>query len=162
VVKVRRYASLHDVGKVGIPDSILKKQGKLSPQEYEQMKLHTTFGHELLRLAGADEVACNIALSHHERFDGTGYPHGLRGEAIPLEARIVAIGDVYDALTTRRCYKEAYEPAEAERIIRDESGRHFDPAVVDAMLSRMDQFNLIRQQYAEPVAVISPSGGTQR
>jgi putative two-component system response regulator len=148
--KVRRYASLHDVGKVGIPDVILKKQGRLTPEEYEVMKQHTLYGYELLGLARADELARNIALWHHERFDGRGYPHGLVGEDIPLAARIVAIADVYDALTTRRCYKEAYSTDEAERIIRDESGGHFDPRVVAAMFGAIDTIHTVRARYADP------------
>lgn len=155
--KVRRYASLHDVGKVGIPDSILKKQGRLTPEEYEQMKRHTVYGFELLGLARADDIARNIALSHHEKFDGSGYPHGLAGEAIPIEARIVALADVYDALTTRRCYKEAFAPEVADDIIRQESGRHFDPRVVDAMLSAVDAFHRVRSRYAEAGDGISTS-----
>lgn len=148
--KVRRYASLHDVGKVGIPDSILKKQGKLTPEEYDEMKRHTQYGFELLGLARAEEMARNIALWHHERFDGAGYPHGLKGEGIPLEARIVALADVYDALTTRRCYKEAYSTEEAERIIRDESGGHFDPVVVGAFFGAIGTVHAIRSRYSDP------------
>ena len=149
-IRIRRYASLHDVGKVGIPDSILKKQGSLDPGEYEQMKRHTLYGYELLGLARADEMARNIALWHHERYDGGGYPHGLKGEDIPLEARIVALADVYDALTTRRCYKDAYSTGEAERIIREESGGHFDPRMVVAMFDAIDAVHGIRARYADP------------
>lgn len=145
VSRLHRYASLHDVGKVGIPDSVLKKQGNLTDDEFELMMRHTVFGHELLVVAGADEMACNIALCHHERYDGTGYPNRLAGDAIPLEARIVALADVYDALTTRRCYKEAYTTEEAERTIRAEAGRHFDPSVVDAMVAALDSFEAIRR-----------------
>ncbi len=148
--KVRRYASLHDVGKVGIPDSILKKQGRLTVEEYDVMKQHTLYGYELLGLARADEMARNIALWHHERFDGRGYPHGLKGPDIPLAARIVALADVYDALTSRRCYKEAYSTAEAERIIRDESGGHFDPEIVAAMFGAIDTIHTVRARYADP------------
>jgi putative two-component system response regulator len=148
--KIRRYASLHDVGKVGIPDSILKKQGRLTPDEYQQMKLHTLYGHELLGLARADRMACDIALWHHERYDGGGYPQGLDGESIPIEARIVALADVYDALTTRRCYKEAYSTEKAEGIIREESGGHFDPGVVGVMFGAIDVIHEIRSRYADP------------
>lgn len=148
--KIRRYASLHDVGKVGIPDSILKKEGRLSPDEYEQMKLHTVYGYELLGLAQAEEMARNIALCHHERFDGNGYPRGLAGSEIPIEARVVALADVYDALTTRRCYKQAFSAGEAEAIIREERGRHFDPDVVDAMFGAIQDFNAIRERYRDP------------
>ncbi len=148
--KIRRYASLHDVGKVGIPDAILKKEGKLSPEEYEQMKLHTVYGYELLGLARAEEMARNIALSHHERHDGGGYPRALAGSEIPVEARVVALADVYDALTTRRCYKEAFSAEEAEAIIQQEKGRHFDPDVVDAMFAAIEEFNAIRERYRDP------------
>lgn len=147
---IKRFASLHDVGKVGIPDAILKKQGRLTPEEYEQMKLHTVYGYELLGLARADEMARNIALSHHERFDGTGYPMGLQKDEIPIEARIVALADVYDALTTKRCYKDAFTPEEAEATIRAEKARHFDPDVVDAMLGAKDEFKAIREKFREP------------
>ena len=148
--RLRRYSSLHDVGKVGIPDSILKKQGKLTPDEYQQMKQHTLYGFELLGLARADNMARNIALSHHERFDGTGYPNGLAATDIPIEARVVALADVFDALTTRRCYKEAFSSAEAEKIIRSESGGHFDPTVVGAMFGAIDSFHAIRERYRDP------------
>jgi putative two-component system response regulator len=148
--KLRRFASLHDVGKVGIPDSILKKQGKLTPDEYEQMKQHTLYGWELLGLARAEEMARNIALSHHERFDGTGYPHRLAGHTIPVEARVVALADVYDALTTRRCYKEPLPAAEAERMILEERGRHFDPDVVDAMFGAIQTFHAIHGRFRDP------------
>lgn len=148
--KIRRYASLHDVGKVGIPDSILKKEGQLSPDEYEQMKLHTVYGYELLGRAQAEEMARNIALAHHEHFDGGGYPRGLAGSEIPTEARVVALADVYDALTTRRCYKEAFSAEEAEATIRRERGRHFDPDIVDAMFEAIDEFNAIRERYRDP------------
>jgi len=158
VTRIRRYATLHDVGKVGIPDAILKKEGRLTPTEYEEMKKHSQYGYDLLALAQADETARQIALHHHERFDGTGYPYGLKGAAIPLEARVVALADVYDALTTRRCYKDAFSPAEAEGEIRRSRGSHFDPDVVDAMFKSLGSFNAVREQYGdEPVPVVFPT-----
>jgi putative two-component system response regulator len=147
--QIERFASLHDVGKVGIPDSILKKHGRLTPDEFEMMKRHTVFGYDLLGLAQASAMARNIALSHHERFDGRGYPNGLQGESIPIEARLVALADVYDALTTRRCYKEPFPPSDAERIIRDEAGSQFDPQVVGAMDIALPEFHSIRQRFAD-------------
>ncbi|MBL6975089.1 MAG: response regulator [Deltaproteobacteria bacterium] len=147
--KIRRYASLHDVGKVGIPDSILKKEGMLSDAEFEQMKLHTMFGYELLGIARADDMARNIALYHHERFDGEGYPRKLEGKNIPIEARIVSLADVYDALTTRRCYKDAFSAEEAERTIRAEGGQHFDPDIVDGMFAAIEEFHSIRSRYRD-------------
>ncbi len=148
--KIRRYASLHDVGKVGIPDSILKKQGKLTDEEYDQMKLHTVYGFDLLGLVHADDMARNIALSHHERYDGQGYPNRLVDGAIPLEARVVALADVYDALTTKRCYKDAFPVAEAERIILEERGHHFDPGIVDGLFAAIENFHAIRGRYRDP------------
>jgi len=147
---IRRYAPLHDVGKVGIPDEILKKEGKLTAEEYRVMQQHTLFGWELLGLARAEPMARNVARFHHERWDGTGYPDRLSGESIPMEARIVALADVYDALTTRRCYKEAYSTDQAEAIIRQESGCHFDPAVAAAFFGAIQEVHDIRRTYADP------------
>ena len=147
--KIRRYASLHDVGKVGLPDAILKKEGPLTPSEREDMKRHTVLGAELLTAAKADPVARNIALCHHEKFDGTGYPHGLQGEDIPVEGRILAIADVFDALTTRRCYKSALAVDDARLIIVREAGRHFDPKLVQAFLAQQRAFREIFASYAD-------------
>lgn len=132
---------LHDIGKVGIPDSVLLKPDRLTDREYEIMKTHTTIGAETLDAAARQfpgirflRMAREIALTHHERYDGTGYPDGLSGDDIPLSGRIVALADVYDALTTRRVYKEAYSHDVARAIILPERGRQFDPAVIDAFL----------------------------
>lgn len=149
VNKIRRYASLHDVGKVGVPDDLLKKPGPLTPEEFEEMKLHTVLGYELLELARSDPMAKNIALSHHEKFNGKGYPNGLSGQDIPMEARIVAVADVFDALVTKRCYKNAYPLQMARDIIEEERGRHFDPEVVDAHLNSWDEVLGILQQYSD-------------
>ncbi len=133
---------LHDVGKVGIPDRILRKPGKLDPDEMSQMRQHAAMGGSILReAAGAVRgrsyltLGAEIAESHHEKFDGTGYPNGLAGDAIPLSGRIVAVADVYDALLHRRPYKEAWAPGTVLDLIRAEAGRHFDPRVVDAFLA---------------------------
>ena len=141
--KIRRYASLHDVGKVGLPDRILKKRGKLSPSEREEMKRHTTLGAELLEAAKVEGVARNIALCHHEKYDGTGYPRGLRAEEIPIEGRVVALADVFDALTTRRCYKEAMELEDATAIIERESGKSFDPGLVQSFRAQEAAFRRV-------------------
>jgi response regulator RpfG family c-di-GMP phosphodiesterase len=134
-----RSAPLHDIGKVGIPDQILLKPGKLTAAEWEIMRRHTTIGGDTLRAViertprpGFLRVAHDIALFHHEKWNGTGYPHGLRGRDIPLCARIVALADVYDALTTRRPYKDPWTDEEAMELILLERGQHFDPAVVEA------------------------------
>ncbi|TFG37937.1 MAG: response regulator [Desulfobacterales bacterium] len=145
VKRIRLYASLHDVGKVGIADAILKKPGKYTPEEFEEMKQHVVIGRRMLDNAEIDPMARNIAYFHHEKWDGSGYVNGLSGEAIPLEARIVALADVFDALTTVRIYKEAFPVFEAERIILAEKGRHFDPRVVDAFFKRKENFIRIKE-----------------
>lgn len=145
---------LHDIGKVGIPDHILLKPGLLNDEEFRVMQKHTTIGADALnnvteRFPGADfyRAARDIILTHHERFDGTGYPHGLQGEDIPLCGRIMALVDVYDALTTKRVYKDAMPHDEARSIIVDGRGTQFDPRVVDAFVRGEDDFkdNLMHQ-----------------
>ncbi|WP_114860668.1 response regulator [Azospirillum brasilense] len=137
---------LHDVGKVAIPDQILRKPGKLDPGEMAQMREHAAIGGRILRDASGPvggrsylSMGAEIAESHHEKFDGTGYPRGLAGDAIPLSGRIVAVADVYDALLHRRPYKEAWQPAAVVDLIRAESGRHFDPRVVDAFVAVLER-----------------------
>ena len=149
VEQVHRYASLHDVGKVGIPDAILKKPGKLTAEEFEEMQTHTLIGAELVRSAGLPEVAINIPLCHHEKMNGQGYPRGLRGEQIPLEARIVAVVDVYDALRSKRCYKPAFDADKAESILREIAGDHLDPSLVDLFFTRPDEIAAIYQTWAD-------------
>jgi len=151
---------LHDIGKVGIPDNVLLKPGRLNDREFEIMKTHTTIGAETLAAAVGRypwirylRLALNIALTHHERFDGSGYPAGLAGEQIPLCGRIVALADVYDALTSKRIYKPAFTHDVARSLILDESGKHFDPDVVEAFLQREQRFIEIREQYAEEILV---------
>lgn len=143
---------LHDIGKVAIPDSILLKPGRLTEHEYDLMKTHTLKGAETLAAAAEQfpnarflQMARDIALCHHERYDGNGYPSGLSGENIPLEARIVAVADVYDALTSRRIYKESYSHELASEIIQNESGSHFDPEIVASFLEVEDEFIQIRE-----------------
>jgi putative two-component system response regulator len=127
-------APMHDVGKIGIPDSILMKAGELDPAEFEVIKQHTVIGHQILGGSTAPllQAAAEIALSHHERFDGGGYPNRIRGEAIPLNGRVVAVADTFDALTSRRPYKAAWPPALAWEFLRQNAGVRFDPACVDA------------------------------
>jgi len=147
---------LHDIGKIGIPDYILLKPGTLDDQEFQIMKRHSVIGFETLNEAlekypKADylRMSAEIALSHHERFDGTGYPNGLKGEEIPLSARIVALADVYDALVSKRIYKEAYQHDVAKSIIEKERGKDFDPIVVDAFLSCEDKFIEIFERFSK-------------
>jgi putative two-component system response regulator len=139
VAVMRRAAPLHDVGKIGIPDSILLKPGKLTPEEFDVMKTHAEIGANLLAGGRSQlvQMAELIARSHHERWNGAGYPHGLSGENIPLEGRIVAIVDVFDALTHERPYKAAWTVEAAVEEIKSQRGRQFDPRVVDAFLQTL-------------------------
>ncbi|HMB95020.1 MAG TPA: HD domain-containing phosphohydrolase, partial [Tepidisphaeraceae bacterium] len=150
---------LHDIGKVGIPDAVLLKPGKLTPEEFEVMKKHTIIGEQTLQAAvdrfpGAEflEMARDIAAAHHERFDGKGYPRQLAAEKIPLAARIVAVADVYDAMTSKRVYKEAQDHQEVAAIIQQGRGTQFDPDVVDAFNRLSGEFLAISQRYREPLA----------
>jgi PAS domain S-box-containing protein len=144
---------LHDIGKVGIPDSILLKPSKLTSEEFDVVKRHSSLGGDALKAVEAKiegqsflSLGKEIAYYHHEKWDGTGYPRGLRGEGIPLSARIVALADVYDALTSKRVYKDAFTHETAMEIIVKDRGRHFDPEIVDAFLSHADEFRRIREE----------------
>lgn len=139
-------APLHDIGKIHIPDAVLNKPGKLTAEEFAVMKTHTTAGEELLTHAkeelgesGYLNMAVEMAAYHHEWWNGKGYPYGISGEEIPLCARIMAVADVFDALTSKRCYKSAMPPEKAYAIIREESGTHFDPAVVEAFFAAAEE-----------------------
>jgi putative two-component system response regulator len=147
---------LHDIGKVAIPDCVLLKPGRLSDREFEMMKSHTMLGAQTLDAALREhpearflKMARDIAATHHERFDGTGYPRGLKGKQIPLCGRIVAVADVYDALTTKRVYKNAFTHDVARSIIVSERGSHFDPDVVDAFLAAEQQLIAVRERYTD-------------
>lgn len=152
-----RCAPLHDIGKVAIPDRILLKPGKYEPEEYEIMKRHPALGRAALekaqRLAGGSndflDIAKDVIYAHHERWDGTGYPEGLAGEAIPIGARLMAVADVYDALISRRVYKEGMSHEKAAALIVKERGTHFDPLVVDAFLDLEFEFRAIAHRYAD-------------
>lgn len=152
---LRLAAPLHDIGKIGIPDSILHKPGPLTPEERRIMERHCEIGVRIL--AGARSkvlgLACSIAGTHHEKWSGEGYPHRTKGDAIPLEGRIVALVDVFDALVSERVYKPAFPYAKAISIITAESGRHFDPIVADIFLSHTDQ---VRQILADVPTSSSP------
>lgn len=148
---------LHDIGKVGIPDHVLLKPGALTADEFAVMKQHALIGGMTLNAALETRpdaaylrMARDIAFSHHEKFDGSGYPHGLSGQDIPLCGRIVALADVYDALTTKRVYKAAFSHEKARSIIIEGSGKHFDPAIVDAFVAHEDKFVAIRDRLADP------------
>jgi two-component system response regulator RpfG len=139
-------APMHDIGKIGIPDHILLKPGKLLPDEFAIMKQHTRIGYEILKDSPSRflQMGAVIALGHHEKYNGNGYPRGISGEAIPLAARIVAVADVYDALCSKRCYKPAWTHDDALQLLRSESGQHFDPQCVDAFLRRIAEVRQIQ------------------
>jgi len=142
---------MHDIGKLGTPDHILLKPGPLTPEEFDIMKRHAVIGYEILKDSQSRVLRAGavIAHSHHEKFDGSGYPQGLAGEAIPLHGRIVAVADVFDALTSERPYKKAWEVARAVEFIRAGAGAHFDPRCVDAFLARIDPMLEIRLRYPD-------------
>jgi putative two-component system response regulator len=161
-----KSAPLHDVGKVSIPDSILLKPGKLTEQEWVIMKRHCVAGRDAIAAAANKLVdgnnsylryAAEIAYCHHERWDGTGYPNALKGEDIPISARLMAVADVYDALITTRVYKEAYGHEQSIHIMAMERGAHFDPDVLDAMLSVSDTFKAIACRYQDSINEQSPA-----
>ncbi|MCG8619655.1 MAG: HD domain-containing protein, partial [Desulfobacterales bacterium] len=144
---------MHDIGKIGIPDHILLKPGKLNEEEWKIMKSHAEIGARIIGRHASRllQYARIIALSHHEKWDGTGYPKGLAGEDIPLLGRIVAIADVYDALITERVYKKAWPVDKAVNYIRDNAGVFFDPRLVDCFMTRLSDIRQIKTRYPEPV-----------
>ena len=152
-----KSAPLHDIGKVGIPDAILLKPGKLTGEEFEVMKTHTVLGRDTIlaaeRMIDAPSTflqhAREIAMSHQEKWDGSGYPEGLAGDAIPISARLMAVADVYDALISKRVYKPALQHETAVSLIREGRGSHFDPDITDAFLLIQDQFRAIAVRYGE-------------
>ncbi len=151
-----KSAPLHDIGKVGVPDSILLKPDKLTPDEWKEMKKHTSYGRDALRVAenqlGKDSFlryAGEIAYSHHEKWDGSGYPEGLRGEEIPISGRLMAVADVYDTLISKRVYKPPFAHAKSVKIIEDDKGKSFDPDVVDAFLDLKEKFRDIALAFVE-------------
>src|SRR6186997_1388679 len=151
---VELAAPLHDIGKIGIPDQILLKPGKLEALEWDVMRRHAVIGHEILKGSASKYVRMGalIALGHHERFDGSGYPNGLVGDHIPLCARIVAVADVYDALTSPRPYKPAWPAERAFDYLRAQCGRHFDPRMVEAFLGMRKEVLEIQNQWSDPLA----------
>jgi len=145
-------APLHDLGKIGIPDGILLKPARLDEAEWSTMQRHPTIGHEILKGSASKYVRMGalIALGHHERYDGKGYPSGLDGDHIPLCARVVAVADVYDALTSARPYKKAWSPSDALEYISAQRGKHFDPGLVDAFLSISDKVLEVQRDLEDP------------
>ncbi|MFA7240212.1 MAG: two-component system response regulator [Sulfuricellaceae bacterium] len=154
---IAKSAPLHDIGKIAIPDNILLKPGKLTPEEFEIMKTHAQRGYEMLRTAGNHmgergdflEMAMEIARCHHEKWDGSGYPNRLAGESIPLSARLMAVADVFDALLTVRPYKTAMTREQAVTIIQQGNGAHFDPQVVEAFMATQDELQRIAEMWVD-------------
>ncbi|MBM6551532.1 HD domain-containing phosphohydrolase [Marinomonas ostreistagni] len=148
-------AQMHDLGKIAIPDNILLKPGRLDDDEFKQMKTHAKIGADILANPRSQLVALarSIAITHHERWDGAGYPYGLKGSEIPLEGRIAAIADVFDALTSERPYKQAWSVDEAVALLRDESGKHFDPELVELFIENMDEVLSIKAKFAEQISL---------
>jgi len=144
-------SSMHDVGKIGIRDAVLLKPGKLDDSEWQEMKRHPQIGAQIIGKHSSElmTLARETALNHHEKWDGSGYPNGKRGEEIPIGARIAAISDVFDALTSERPYKQAWSIDKAIALIKEESGRHFEPALVEVFLANLDQIIAIRERYAD-------------
>jgi len=144
-------APMHDVGKIGIPDAVLRKPGKLDGEEWEVMKQHAQIGADIIgeHPSGLLRMAREIALNHHEKWDGSGYPRGIGGAEIPVEARIIAIADVFDALTSERPYKKAWPVEEAVQLLREQSGRHFDPELVELFLGQLPAILEIKERWAE-------------
>lgn len=148
--RLKEAAPFHDIGKVGVPECILGKPGRLDDGEWEVVKRHAWIGYDMLRDSSvpAIKVGAIIALTHHEKWNGTGYPRGIGGRDIPLHGRIAAIADVFDSLTTERSYKAAWPPQRAVEHIRGERARHFDPELVDVFFENADRFIEIRRQSA--------------
>lgn len=144
-------APMHDVGKIGIPDAVLRKPGKLDEQEWAVMRQHVEIGAQIIgeHASGLLRTAQRIALTHHEKWDGSGYPNGLSGDDIPLEGRIVAIADVFDALTSVRPYKAAWSVEDAVGLLREESGKHFDPQLVELFIQQLPAILEIKERWAE-------------
>lgn len=150
-----RVSPLHDIGKVAIPDAILHKPGKLTEEEFEIMKTHADIGGQLLKdihsKSGSPylKIGYEVAMYHHEKYNGKGYPQGLKGEDIPVAARIVALADMYDAMTSERCYKQAFSHEKTKQIIIEERGTHLDPKMVDSFLAKEDVWLAIFERFGE-------------
>lgn len=160
--EIYRAAPMHDIGKLGIPDAILLKPGRLSLDETRLMRQHPLIGHAILTGSSSPliQLGAEIAVSHHERWDGDGYPYGLKGEEIPLSGRIIAVADVFDALTTTRCYKKPWTAENARKYLEDNRGGHFDPRCVDAFFARWDEAVEVMRLMADASSSRAPEPAT--
>lgn len=151
--RLKLASPMHDVGKIGIPDSVLLKPGRLDEKEFDTIKQHTTIGYEILKGSNRPvlQTAATIAFQHHERWDGQGYPLGLKGEEIDLNSRITMLADVFDALGSKRCYKDSWEQERIEEFILENRGTHFDPSLVDLLLKNMDEIKAIREKFPDEI-----------
>lgn len=152
--ELRMASTMHDIGKIAIPDQILLKPGKLDHDEFDHMKKHAQIGANILAKPRSALVALahTIAITHHEKWDGSGYPHGLAGEDIPVEGRIAAIADVFDALTSERPYKKAWPVDEAVEFLQTQAGKHFDPQLIPLFIANLPQILDIKEQFKECLA----------
>jgi putative two-component system response regulator len=150
---LKEASPMHDIGKIGIPDEILNKPGKFTPEEFEKMKKHSLLGHEMLKHSQRPllKTAAIISLEHHEKYDGSGYPRGLKGEDIHVYGRITAIADVFDALGSERVYKKAWEDEKIFEMLKQESGKHFDPKLVKIFFENLDEFLRIRNNLKDEI-----------
>ena len=146
---IKLASPMHDIGKLGISDAVLLKQGKYTAAEYEQMKEHANIGHLILENSTSTvlQLADSIALTHHERYDGTGYPRKLKGDEIPVEGRIAAIADVYDALSTKRPYKKSFSKSETLKIMTEGRSTHFDPYIFDSFMDSLEAIEAYRSKH---------------
>lgn len=151
VLLLKEASPMHDIGKIAIPDSILNKAGSLTPKERVIMNTHTTLGYEMLRHSKRKllQIAATVSYEHHEKYDGSGYPRGLKGEEISIYGRIIALADVFDALGSDRCYKKAWEDEKIFAMIKDQKGKHFDPKLVDIFFENIEEFFEIRNKYID-------------
>jgi len=158
--QLKMVSPMHDIGKVAIPDSILQKPGKLTDEEFEQMKRHTDVGYQLLKNSGRQllKTAAIVAYEHHEKWNGTGYPRGIKGEDIHLYGRITAIADVFDALGSDRVYKKAWPLERILELFKEEKGRHFDPRLIDIFMEQLPKLLEIRDQYRDQQSQANETG----
>lgn len=158
---IKEAAPMHDIGKIAIPDAILEKPGSLSPEEWEIMKTHTTLGHQMLLSSTRPlfKMAATIAFEHHEKWNGTGYPQGLKGEEIHIAGRLSAIADVFDALDSARCYKKNWQLEDIFTLFKEQRGQHFDPELIDIFFANLNDFLAVRSQFLSPLSddIITPS-----